>query len=186
MAETKNWITVDVVRDHLQMASDALARFTAASFESDIEIVLADDSEGVCPPFESPLEVMFWIWWAAMTKDTEWPEWLEMSFQQPVTVEGANYRLDFTIRPSASQRPLFEAVGIPIPRIAVEVDGHAFHEKTKEQVATRNQRDRALQRDGWIVLHFSWTEMTTQPEACIGEVIGAAKGAFSKLVGTRI
>lgn len=48
-------------------------------------------------------------------------------------------------------------------RILVELDGHDFHEKTKEQVTYRNQRDRDLQMEGWKVLHYSGSELHRNP-----------------------
>jgi len=64
--------------------------------------------------------------------------------------------------------------GVSWKPIAIEVDGHAFHERTREQVERRNERDRALQQAGWTVFHFSFTEMSARPEACILEVFDFA------------
>ena len=51
-------------------------------------------------------------------------------------------------------------------KIAIECDGHEFHEKTKEQVNSRNERDIALQSDGWEILRFSGNEIYNHPEKC--------------------
>ena len=94
---------------------------------------------------ESPIEAIFWIWWStieALTLDQCFP--FSLVPQHEVQCDGTVYRLDFAI---------------PEYLIAVELDGHEFHEKTKEQVTYRNQRDRQLQAAGWTVFHFSGSEL---------------------------
>lgn len=78
--------------------------------------------------------------------------------QHVVAVEGATYRLDFAV---------IESDGM---RIAVECDGHDFHERTKEQAARDKSRDRALQAAGWRVLRFTGSEIWADPRKCAGEV----------------
>nr|WP_239523946.1 DUF559 domain-containing protein [Geodermatophilus normandii] len=57
----------------------------------------------------------------------------------------------------------------PGPRVAVELDGAAFH-------GSREQRERDLRRDtalaglGWVVLRFSYRRLTTDPEGCRREI----------------
>ena len=58
--------------------------------------------------------------------------------------------------------------------IAVELDGHDFHEKTKAQVAYRNRRDRDLQSAGWTIFHFSGSELFREPCNCVREVMDFA------------
>ena len=97
------------------------------------------------PKVESPIEAIFWIWWLtleACTYERAFPFKLVPQFT--VHCDGNEYRLDFAI---------------PEHMIAVELDGHEFHEKTKEQVTYRNQRDRNLQAAGWTVFHFSGSEL---------------------------
>jgi very-short-patch-repair endonuclease len=55
-------------------------------------------------------------------------------------------------------------------RIAVELDGHDFHEKTKEQARRDKSRDRALTKDGWRVLRFAGSEVYADPAGCIQQV----------------
>ena len=61
--------------------------------------------------------------------------------------------------------------------IAVEIDGHEFHEKTKEQVARDKRRDSDLSALGFVVLRFSGAEIYHNPAGCVHERI--------KLVGER-
>jgi very-short-patch-repair endonuclease len=51
-------------------------------------------------------------------------------------------------------------------RLVVEVDGHEFHEKTKEQAARDKRRDRDLQQEGWSVFHFTGSEVWRDPFGC--------------------
>jgi hypothetical protein len=76
-------------------------------------------------------------------------EYLTLTRQVPVTVnDGARrYVLDFSVR--CLENDLFlRGQGRPIPKIAVELDGHDFHEHTRAQVDLRNHRDRDLASDG--------------------------------------
>jgi hypothetical protein len=82
---------------------------------------------------------------------------------------------------------LGEAVGAEM-KIAVELDGHDFHERTKEQVKLRDRRDRVLQRHGWIVLHISGSELVREPQVealkevwlCSEDQMGRLREAVAK------
>ncbi|MGY2004466.1 endonuclease domain-containing protein [Blastococcus sp. SYSU DS1024] len=58
----------------------------------------------------------------------------------------------------------------PAARVAVELDGAAFH-------GSREQRERDLRRDtalaalGWVVLRFSYARLMTDPEGCRREIV---------------
>jgi REase_MTES_1575 len=60
----------------------------------------------------------------------------------------------------------------PQARVAVELDGAAFH-------GSRQQRERDLRRDsalasaGWIVLRFSYARLVSDPEVCRQEIVAA-------------
>lgn len=56
-------------------------------------------------------------------------------------------------------------------QIAVEVDGHQFHERTKEQAARDRGRDRALVAGGFHVLRFSGAEVHANAARCAWEVL---------------
>lgn len=55
--------------------------------------------------------------------------------------------------------------------IAVECDGHDFHEKTKEQAQRDKARDRALMAHGVKVMRFTGSEIWRDPSACVIEAI---------------
>jgi very-short-patch-repair endonuclease len=121
------------------------------------------------PPIESPLEGVFLVWWEATFAGRQK---FHVKTQFEISIPGVRvFRADFAVFPIAMDRwhetPLL-----------VEVDGHAFHEKTKEQVTYRNERDRLLQLAGYSVLHFSYSELTQHPAKCIGDVANAALMRF--------
>jgi hypothetical protein len=108
---------------------------------------------------ESPIEAAFWVWWSAadfMRNVAGQEPWMPRLLpQQDVEACGNRYRLDFMLESG---------------KIAIELDGHDFHERTKEQVEHRNKRDRDLQSDGWLVLHYSGSKFLSEPMNCILEV----------------
>lgn len=59
----------------------------------------------------------------------------------------------------------------PLARVAVELDGHDFHERTKEQAKRDKRRDRRLQVLGFRVLRFTGSEVYADPHRCVSEVL---------------
>jgi len=68
--------------------------------------------------------------------------------------------------------------------IVIEIDGHDFHEKTKEQAQRDKARDRKLVRLGHYVLRFTGSEVHADPWACWKEVFDVAQ-SLSDQEGTR-
>jgi hypothetical protein len=60
----------------------------------------------------------------------------------------------------------------PEVRLCVELDGWAHH-GTRSAFARDRARDRALVSLGWMVLRYTWQDVTSTPEAVIGELTGA-------------
>lgn len=135
---------------------------------------------------ESPIEALFMLWWSAVqfayhrqphALEDGWGfsvhDWYPVP-QQVVVIGDATYRLDFELATECHglERELRR---YRLPRIAIELDGHEFHERTREQVVYRNSRDRALQCDEWQVLHFSGSEVVKDPIWCVTEAMRAAQ-----------
>lgn len=91
-----------------------------------------------------------------------------------------SYRIDFLF--VVGPRPAFRKA------IAIECDGHEWHEKTKEQVARDKRRDRRLLADGIPSVRFSGAEIHANAEECaeylrglahflLGDVLGNARTA---------
>ena len=55
-------------------------------------------------------------------------------------------------------------------RLAVECDGHEFHEKTKQQVARDKRRDRWFALNGISLVRFSGHEIWRAPVECAEQV----------------
>jgi very-short-patch-repair endonuclease len=56
-------------------------------------------------------------------------------------------------------------------KLAVECDGHDFHERTKEQAQRDKSRDRALALDGWTVMRFTGSEIWRNARGCASQVL---------------
>jgi len=62
--------------------------------------------------------------------------------------------------------------------VAVECDGHEFHEKTKEQARRDKSRDRDLLSKGFPVMRYTGSEIWENPLICAEEVASAAFEAW--------
>lgn len=83
-----------------------------------------------------------------------------MAFDTQVVV--ADYRVDIAVYVIGPDKTLL--------KIAVECDGHSFHEKTKEQASRDKKRDRELQKHGWLVFRFSGSDIWNNGRACSAEI----------------
>lgn len=178
MALRDGWHDCDLVMRNIDEAS----RHCADVFKSDLLKILPG-LQGRC---ESPIEAVLLFWWVSYQHlidstgaTDDGPYAWSLLPQQEVVVNGAVYRLDFEIVPRSSERAeRLRASGFDLPRMAAELDGHEFHERTKEQVAYRNARDRALQNAGWRVLHFSGSEIARDPIDCLHELLDVVLGIW--------
>lgn len=68
------------------------------------------------------------------------------------------YMLDFAIVSNAG-------------KIAVECDGHEYHERTREQAMHDRSRDRKCQLAGWKVLRFTGSEIHRDVRGCVKQVL---------------
>ena len=73
---------------------------------------------------------------------------LILNFKPQAKVD--NYRLDFC---------LCGRCGYELEHVAIECDGHNFHEKTKEQAKHDKERDRYLTKKGYKILRFTGSEI---------------------------
>jgi very-short-patch-repair endonuclease len=105
----------------------------------------------------SPIEQIFMMEWHFLRLEERFG--VKLTPQHETTVEGQTYRIDFAITKG----------GAPI-KLAVELDGHAFHEKTPLQASKDKQRERALVREGFTILRFTGTEVVRNPRKCLNEV----------------
>lgn len=55
--------------------------------------------------------------------------------------------------------------------LAIECDGHDFHERTKEQAKKDRSKDRKLQELGFTVFRFTGSEIWADPMACANQIM---------------
>lgn len=133
---------------------------------------------------KSPIEIVFLAWWVALRRmfldEYGFVYALWLSPQREVTLAGAKYVLDFQVDPICFQSELERAklIGVEFPLIGVELDGHDFHERTKEQATYRNKRDRELQQAGWRVYHISGSELYRDPVDVVGDILASSGQAY--------
>lgn len=79
-------------------------------------------------------------------------------------VEVGSSRADFLLATSRADNE-------PLAYVAVECDGHDFHEKTKEQAARDKSRDRDFMARGIFVFRFTGAEIWKDAGGCARQVI---------------
>lgn len=63
--------------------------------------------------------------------------------------------------------------------LAIECDGHDFHERTKDQAARDRSRDRALLSRGFQVMRFTGSEIWSDPIACAEQALQYVDGELA-------
>lgn len=166
----KELLKMDLVKQEMRRACEYGQACWGQRFVEAMETLLPTKR------FESPLEAAFWMWWHVFCERHGADRWIDLIQQQTVVAKEQNYRLDFVVRPFDWDDfyPRLQAAGLPVPRIGVELDGHDFHERTKEQVAKRNARDRHLLSEGWLIFHYSGSEFVKDPRECVEQVVNEA------------
>lgn len=101
------------------------------------------------------------------------PEQRQCVVTFPQVTVGA-YRLDFVVAHCGWVDDAFRVV-----KVAVECDGHDFHERTKEQAQRDRQKDRYLQSIGLTALRFTGSEIHADPGKCAWEIIGLLSRRFT-------
>ena len=56
-------------------------------------------------------------------------------------------------------------------KLVIELDGHDFHEKTKEQAKRDKGRDRTLLAQGYTTIRFTGSEVWADPFSCACETL---------------
>ncbi len=72
------------------------------------------------------------------------------------------FRLDFAV--------FWYREEVGLLRLAVECDGHDYHERTKEQARRDKSRDRHLMALGWMVVRFTGSEIHANAQECADEI----------------
>ena len=106
--------------------------------------------------------------------------------QSELEIFGVRHVLDIPGLPRCEQQhrvvladgPVLLDAAWPKVRLAVELDGAAFH-GSPEARERDLRRDAALAALGWIVLRFSYRRLTGQPEACRAQIAAAYRARRS-------
>jgi hypothetical protein len=85
--------------------------------------------------------------------------------QFPLAGGKRNFRLDFAIAVE-----WWSAGSFYSRWVAVECDGHDYHERTKTQAAHDRSKDRALTASGWTVVRFTGSELYANAYGCVQEL----------------
>lgn len=117
---------------------------------------------------ESPIEQLMGLaLWDITERDHFYGlEILQFKSQQTVKCDKKTYRVDFMVD-CLYEEKLLKAI--------VECDGHDYHERTKEQARKDKQRARELAAAGYIVIHFTGSEIYNNPYQCAREVVKIIK-----------
>lgn len=67
----------------------------------------------------------------------------------------------------------------PLLKLFVEIDGHDFHEKTKEQVKLDKRRERMLADECDALIRFSGSEIFNDPRGCVHETMRILRKKFN-------
>lgn len=104
--------------------------------------------------------------------------WQEGDLQFYVTPQASigRYAVDFLV---------WFADGDEVTGVAIECDGHAFHEKTKEQAAADKRRDREILAAGFPVVRFTGSEIYRDAAGCVEQVRGLLTPMLNRLVEGR-
>ena len=89
------------------------------------------------------------------------------------------YRADFLVTYHDLSKTYWERSGerdsLAPFSLVVEVDGHDFHERTKDQARRDKKRDRDIQNLGFMVLRFTGSDVWADPLKCATEVLRIAR-----------
>lgn len=135
--------------------------FMAIENENNMRVFV--DVIGLPKDCESPIEQILWMALNFCTLNSGKNYYFYE--QAEVEANGNKYRLDFLY-----EEDYMDRIDNPL-LLAIECDGHDFHEKTKEQVEKRNKRDMDLKLAGYDILHYSGSQIYKNPIKCAMEIL---------------
>ena len=106
----------------------------------------------------SPIEQLFVMEWHYQQINERFGTHLKP--QARVSTDRGHVNVDFLVKVLRSE-------AMPL---VIELDGHDFHEKTKQQAAHDRKRERSIIRGGYHVVRFTGHEVFRDSEACVKEV----------------
>lgn len=112
---------------------------------------------------------------------------MQLEQQVEVSVDGEVIaRLDFCLFSYLSDMSARGVISATPPDsvLAIECDGHDFHEKTKAQALRDKGRDRHLLSHGINTIRFVGSEIYRDPVACAGEAASLLVGLEERMAGS--
>lgn len=120
----------------------------------------------------------------------------ELHPQQPVVIDHERrgrmrYRLDFlgkVCRAEPREGEPFERwsdlrlVNKTYSEFAIEIDGHPYHDRTKEQASRDRLRDRSLLGEGIQVIRFTASDLFRDPEAVTGDTVDTVTRELTRVI----
>ena len=82
--------------------------------------------------------------------------------------EIGKYRVDFSLYINKKKQSLNKST---VEKFVIEIDGHDFHEKNKEQVKRDKEKDRFLISEGYTVIRFTGSEIYNSCEEKVKEFL---------------
>lgn len=152
----------DDVSKFLFSAADIYGRYTAEEF--------GQFMWHECAEIDSPIEQLFLIALNVMSHINCVKFSLNRTAgRQPETLlverqmRSGKFRVDFALSYCTT-----------LPTVCIELDGHQFHDRDEKQRRYEKQRDRYLVTHGFVVLHFTGSEVVKDPYAVALEAFNAA------------
>jgi very-short-patch-repair endonuclease len=108
----------------------------------------------------SPIEQLFVMEWHYQQVEQRYG--VKLQPQRKISTDVGEFSIDFVVKRHGS--------GV-LP-LAIELDGHDFHEKTKAQASWDRKRERSIIRAGYLVVRFTGHEIVQDVEKCVQEVVG--------------
>lgn len=142
----------------LELCQKYAERLTGLEIDIDGKSIYKNDSN--IDQCQSPIEKMFLIAYHDFDSELNTEGMIYNIFPQH---QIDKYRVDFYI----TAGNYFTQKNV---KFVVEIDGHDFHEKTKEQAANDKKRERNLLEEVDAVVRFTGSEVFKDPEECVWEV----------------
>ena len=173
------------VEDYLNEKATILSNGIYADFTSEFIERVEGIYDGTDNKIISPVEQLFLIEWSfkrsvnATLLYQDFDRLFEL-FPQYSSSNTGKYRIDFVVSFVTSivnsidskyykyEKLIFDNVDEPL--LGIEIDGHIWHEKTKEQARKHKERERFLVSKGWKLLRYTGSEIFNDVSRCVDEV----------------
>ena len=100
---------------------------------------------------DSPIEMIFKVAFDVVCRSS-FDNSYHLESQHKIETKGNTYYADFLVWHDDENI-----------KVIIEIDGHDFHEKTKEQVAHDKEREYQLKMEGYEILRFSGSQIFNSP-----------------------